>query len=190
MADVGQEEVCHLAHHCSDLILSGFFGRREKGIEGRRQKVLLRGIKPMLCLAYLNAPQDLKREFITELIYPAVQANCIYEVSRVSNLNIAHTKTECVSSWDFSGASGHCSRNDRRRRKGRLRASYLLISSKHPLILALVSFHMVALGRVTTRSDLSWLSMVSNQTSRSSLHGESQVPSNPVKFLHPTLHPF
>lgn len=24
--------------------------------------------------------QDLKREFITELIYPAVQANCIYEV--------------------------------------------------------------------------------------------------------------
>jgi hypothetical protein len=25
--------------------------------------------------------QDLKREFITELIYPAVQANAIYEVS-------------------------------------------------------------------------------------------------------------
>jgi len=25
--------------------------------------------------------QDLKREFVTELIYPAVQANCIYEVS-------------------------------------------------------------------------------------------------------------
>ena len=24
--------------------------------------------------------QDLKREFITELIYPAVQANCTYEV--------------------------------------------------------------------------------------------------------------
>ena len=28
----------------------------------------------------LNIDQDLKREFITELIYPAVQANCIYEV--------------------------------------------------------------------------------------------------------------
>jgi argininosuccinate synthase len=25
--------------------------------------------------------QDLKREFVTELIYPAVQANAIYEVS-------------------------------------------------------------------------------------------------------------
>lgn len=25
--------------------------------------------------------QDLKAEFVTELIYPAVQANCIYEVS-------------------------------------------------------------------------------------------------------------
>lgn len=26
--------------------------------------------------------QDLKREFVEELIYPAVQANCIYEVPR------------------------------------------------------------------------------------------------------------
>ena len=25
--------------------------------------------------------QDLRREFVTELIYPAVQANCIYEVN-------------------------------------------------------------------------------------------------------------
>lgn len=31
--------------------------------------------------------QDLKREFVTELIYPAVQANCIYEVHASSNLN-------------------------------------------------------------------------------------------------------
>jgi argininosuccinate synthase len=28
----------------------------------------------------LTLSQDLKAEFITELIYPAVQANCIYEV--------------------------------------------------------------------------------------------------------------
>jgi len=31
--------------------------------------------------AFVCMVQDLKREFITELIYPAVQANCIYEVS-------------------------------------------------------------------------------------------------------------
>ena len=34
------------------------------------------------------AIQDLKREFVTELIYPAVQANCIYEV-RVTPLGYA-----------------------------------------------------------------------------------------------------
>lgn len=37
----------------------------------------------MYCGEYqLNSlhKQDLKREFVTELIYPAVQANCIYEV--------------------------------------------------------------------------------------------------------------
>lgn len=28
--------------------------------------------------------EDLKREFVTELIYPAVQANCIYEVCSFS----------------------------------------------------------------------------------------------------------
>lgn len=28
-----------------------------------------------------SATQDLKREFVEHLIYPAVQANCIYEVS-------------------------------------------------------------------------------------------------------------
>ena len=35
-----------------------------------------------LFLISLNIPfvQDLKREFVTELIYPAVQANAIYEV--------------------------------------------------------------------------------------------------------------
>lgn len=30
--------------------------------------------------------QDLRREFVENLIYPAVQANCIYEVRRVSLL--------------------------------------------------------------------------------------------------------
>ena len=29
----------------------------------------------------ISNSQDLKREFVTELIYPAVQANAIYEVS-------------------------------------------------------------------------------------------------------------
>ena len=28
--------------------------------------------------------KDLRKEFITELIYPAVQANCIYEASLVA----------------------------------------------------------------------------------------------------------
>lgn len=35
--------------------------------------------------------KDLKREFVTELIYPAVQANCIYEVCRM------HTLHRCIS---------------------------------------------------------------------------------------------
>ena len=30
--------------------------------------------------AYEHLAQDLKREFVTDLIYPAVQANAIYEV--------------------------------------------------------------------------------------------------------------
>jgi len=31
-------------------------------------------------MTYFFSDKDLKREFVTELIYPAVQANCIYEV--------------------------------------------------------------------------------------------------------------
>ncbi|KAI6044440.1 putative argininosuccinate synthase [Pisolithus marmoratus] len=52
MADVGQEE----------------------DFEAARKKALAVGAKKF----YLH---DLKREFVTELIYPAMQANCIYEVS-------------------------------------------------------------------------------------------------------------
>lgn len=50
MADVGQEE----------------------DFEAARKKALLVGAKKFFL-------EDLKREFVTELIYPAVQANCIYE---------------------------------------------------------------------------------------------------------------
>jgi len=50
MADVGQEE----------------------DFEAARQKALKVGAKKFFV-------KDLKREFVTELIYPAVQANCIYE---------------------------------------------------------------------------------------------------------------
>ena len=37
--------------------------------------------------------QDLKREFVEELIYPAIQANCIYEVPRFSlpELAVCHS---------------------------------------------------------------------------------------------------
>jgi hypothetical protein len=40
--------------------------------------------------------QDLKREFVTELIYPAVQANVIYEV------NLPFPKTSMLSDQRFS----------------------------------------------------------------------------------------
>ncbi|KAG8894323.1 argininosuccinate synthetase, partial [Tulasnella sp. 417] len=50
MADVGQEE--------------DFEAAREKALKVGAKKFFL---------------EDLKKEFITELIYPAVQANCIYE---------------------------------------------------------------------------------------------------------------
>ncbi|KAF7370961.1 Argininosuccinate synthetase [Mycena sanguinolenta] len=55
MADVGQEE--------------DFAAAEKKALKVGAKKFFL---------------QDLKREFITELIYPAVQANCIYEVGALA----------------------------------------------------------------------------------------------------------
>ena len=66
---------------------------RIKDFEAARKKALAVGAKKFYLevrrlsynsdgtklIAHLIA-QDLKREFVTELIYPALQANCIYEV--------------------------------------------------------------------------------------------------------------
>ena len=86
MADVGQEEVCihslvvvcHALTWCrtSRPLVSKHWALAQRSSSLRYNKYMCPCIDPCLHI-YI---QDLKREFITELIYPAVQANCIYEV--------------------------------------------------------------------------------------------------------------
>ncbi|KAF4610943.1 hypothetical protein D9613_006756 [Agrocybe pediades] len=68
MADVGQEE--------------DFAAAEKKALKVGAKKFFLQAsnclLQPNHCLIFFDF-QDLKREFVTELIYPAVQANCIYE---------------------------------------------------------------------------------------------------------------
>ena len=93
MADVGQEEVkitigaavqsvLKLAIH-----LKGLRSCAREGPQSWRQEILPRS-QYYNCdvfhflLNQVGTFKDLKREFVTELIYPAVQANCIYEVRK------------------------------------------------------------------------------------------------------------
>lgn len=68
MADVGQEE--------------DFKAAEVKALRVGAKKFFLAVSHSVLTCRYkCHTPrQDLKREFVTELIYPAVQTNCIYEV--------------------------------------------------------------------------------------------------------------
>jgi hypothetical protein len=95
MADVGQEEVSlkfQLLNEVTALIhLSGLRSRKGQSSQGRSQEVLPQGSYSLLeplewDLKHSLLSQDLKREFVTELIYPAVQANCIYEVRGIVGL--------------------------------------------------------------------------------------------------------
>ena len=68
--------------------------------------------------------QDIKREFVEELIYPALQANCIYEV-RLSYLqkifHFIYGHLERIPPRNVISASCHRSRNDSRCRTRKLR---------------------------------------------------------------------
>jgi hypothetical protein len=101
------------------IFYEGFRGCPRESPECRSEEVLPRGW-PTICdtVQMLIAGQDLKREFITELIYPAIQANAIYEVSlspsqkcRSSYLINGHW-LERVPSRDFISATCHRSRDD------------------------------------------------------------------------------
>ena len=87
MADVGQEEVRGLISDATPVTHSNF-GRTSR-LPVRRLWLLVLRSSSWRCAAPFQVSrilltslctQDLKREFVTELIYPAVQANCIYEV--------------------------------------------------------------------------------------------------------------
>lgn len=49
--------------------------------------------KALACGAEQYILADLRREFVEELIYPAVQANCIYEVRTPSFPFLVHSPT-------------------------------------------------------------------------------------------------
>lgn len=60
-----------------------FVAAEKKALQVGAKKFFLEVSIPSLILHHRLSSfflQDLKREFVTELIYPAVQANCIYEV--------------------------------------------------------------------------------------------------------------
>ena len=91
MADVGQEEVGRIfdliypntihrmLHSFSRILLlqkKKLSKLEQKSFSWRYISLQAMASKPYL----LRFEKDLKREFVTELIYPAVQANCIYEV--------------------------------------------------------------------------------------------------------------
>lgn len=63
--------------------MAGFRCCTQEGPCDRREEILFGGLDTRLSYFYVLeylVTQDLKREFVTDLIYPAVQANCIYEV--------------------------------------------------------------------------------------------------------------
>lgn len=68
----------------------------------------------------------MRREFVTELIYPAVQANCIYEVRvflRRPSRSLIRPHIERVLARYLAGSPRHRPRHDRRRGEGRMRVS-------------------------------------------------------------------
>ena len=138
---------------------------------------------------------------MTELIYPAVQANCIYEVcttfDSVRRIYIHHP-VECLSPWNFPRSPRHCSWYDCCRRPRRLRVSHFLYNSRRagttlrtarrnvPMCLGpikspvnLVTFAATsptdALAKETIKSASSSRSTDSSPTSKSSPHGVSLV---------------
>jgi argininosuccinate synthase len=87
MADVGQEEVhTHriFPGPTLDTVLQDYEAARDKALKVGAKKFFLEVRPAIFILFFLKTEmvlfQDLKREFVEELIYPAVQANCIYEV--------------------------------------------------------------------------------------------------------------